>query len=136
MGSCAKSFVAAALRSVVREYGMALTASVVPWFPDLPFAERIQVRQLVAHSAGLPEFEFVMPMEPGRIWTPKEIVALAYTAGPPGEPDAACAYNNTGYVLAGVVIRRRTRGRLAAESPRRVRWPRRPCDTFSRGGAP
>ena len=70
IGSCTKTFVAAALMSVVREHGVPLAAPIATWFPDLPFAERIRVRQLVAHSAGLPEFEFIMPMEPGRIWTP------------------------------------------------------------------
>jgi|SRR5579859_583148 len=96
IGSCTKTFVAATLMSVVREKGVPLTTPVAQWFPDLPFAARIRLRQLVAHTAGLPEFEFVMPMDPGRIWRPREIVDLAYTAGPPAAPDAACAYNNTG----------------------------------------
>src|SRR5689334_20513949 len=39
IGSCTKTFVAAALMRVLREYGVAPTASVVAWFPDLPFAE-------------------------------------------------------------------------------------------------
>ncbi len=96
IGSCTKTFVAATLMSVTREHGVPLEAPVATWFPDLPNAARIRVRQLVAHTAGLPEFEFVMPMEPGRIWRPREIVDLALTAGPAGEPDAACAYSNTG----------------------------------------
>lgn len=131
IGSCTKTFVAATLMSVVREYGVPLSAPVVPWFPDLPFAGRIGVRQLVAHTAGLPEFEFVMPMEPGRIWRPEEIVALAYTAGPPGEPGAACAYNNTGYVLAGLLIEKLTGSSLAAEIRRRVLAPLGLGDSFS-----
>ena len=134
IGSCTKTFVAATLMSVVREAGVPLTAPVAAWFPDLPFATRIRVRQLVAHTAGLPEFEFIMPMDPGRIWTPKEIVDLAYTAGPPGEPDAACAYNNTGYVLAGLLIERLTGGTLAAEIRRRVLAPLDLRDCYAAAG--
>ena len=113
---------------------MALTTPVARWFPDLPFAERIRVRQLVDHSAGLPEFEFVMPMTPGRVWTPAKIVALAYTAGPPGEPDAVCTYNNTGYVLAGMLIERLTGTTLAAQIRARVLTPLGLADTFSVAG--
>ncbi|HTC25225.1 MAG TPA: serine hydrolase domain-containing protein [Gemmatimonadales bacterium] len=134
IGSCTKTFVAATLMSVVREYGVALTAPVAAWFPDLPFADRIRVRQLVAHTAGLPEFEFIMPMEPGHIWTPKEIVALAYTAGPPGKPDVACAYNNTGYVLAGMLIERLTGSSLAAEIRKRVLAPLGLGDSYAAAG--
>ena len=136
IGSCTKTFVAATLMSLVQDGAVALTAPVARWFPDLPFAGRIRVRQLVDHSAGLPEFEFVMPMTPGRVWTPAEVVALAYTAGPPGEPGAACLYNNTGYVLAGRLIERLTGATLAAQIRARVLAPLGLADTFSAAGEP
>ena len=50
IGSCTKTFVAAALMSVLREHNVPLTEPVAAWFPDLPFATRIRVRQLVAHT--------------------------------------------------------------------------------------
>jgi len=134
IGSCTKTFVAATLMSLVQDGAVSLTAPVAAWFPDLPFAERIRVRQLVDHSAGLPEFEFVMPMDPGRVWTPAEIVALAYTAGPPGEPDAVCTYNNTGYVLAGMLIERLTGTTLAAQIRARVLTPLGLVDSFAAAG--
>ena len=59
IGSCTKTFVAATLMSLVQDGAVALTTPVARWFPNLPFAERIRVRQLVDHTAGLPEFEFV-----------------------------------------------------------------------------
>lgn len=115
IGSCTKTFVAATFMRVLQQHGVGLTTPVAEWFPDLPFAARIRVRQLVDHSAGLPEFEYIMPMDPDRVWDPAEIVALAYTAGPPGEPDAICTYNNTGYVLAGMLIEKLTGTSLAAQ---------------------
>ena len=134
IGSCTKTFVAATLMSLVQDGAVALTTPVARWFPDLPFAERIRVRQLVDHSAGLPEFELVMPMSPGRTWTPAEIVALAYSAGAPGEPDAACLYNNTGYVLAGMLIERVTGTTLAAQIRARVLSPLGLAGTFAAAG--
>jgi len=134
IGSCTKTFVAAALMGLVQDGAVSLTAPVAAWFPDLPFAERIRVRQLIDHSAGLPEFEFVMPMDPDRVWTPAEIVALAYHAGPPGEPDAICTYNNTGYVLAGMLIEQLTGETLAAQIRARVLVPLGLTDSFAAAG--
>src|SRR5215468_10126875 len=136
IGSCTKTFVAATLMSLVQDGAVALTTPVARWFPDLPFAERIRVRQLVDHTAGIPEFEFVMPMNAGRVWTPAEIVALAYGAGPPGEPDATCLYSNTGYVLAGMVIERVAGTSLAAQIRARVLTPLGLADTFAAAGEP
>ena len=134
IGSCTKTFVAATLLSLVQQGAVPLAAPVATWFPDLPFADRIRVRQLIDHSAGLPEFEYVMPMDPDRVWTPAEIVALAYTAGPPGEPDAICTYNNTGYVLAGMLIERLTGTTLAAQIRARVLAPLGLADSFAAAG--
>jgi D-alanyl-D-alanine carboxypeptidase len=134
IGSCTKTFVAATLMSLAQDGAVSLTAPVAAWFADLPFAGRIRVRQLIDHSAGLPEFEFVMPMDPGRVWTQSEIVALAYSAGPPGEPDAICTYNNTGYVLAGMLIERLTGTALAAQIRARVLVPLGLTDCFAAAG--
>jgi D-alanyl-D-alanine carboxypeptidase len=134
IGSCTKTFVAATLMSLVQDGAVSLAAPVATWFPDLPYADRIRVRQLVDHSAGLPEFEFVMPMDPDRVWTPAEIVALAYCAGRPGEPDAICTYNNTGYVLAGMLVERLTGTSLAAQIRARVLAPLGLADSFAAAG--
>lgn len=134
IGSCTKTFVAAALLRLVQAGRLTLDAPVATWFPDLPFAERMRVRQLVDHSAGLPEFEYVMPMDPDRVWTPAEVVALAYTAGPPGEPGAICTYNNTGFVLAGMIIEKLTGSSLAAQIRALALEPLRLADCFSAAG--
>ena len=134
IGSCTKTFVAATLMSLVQDGAVALTAPIAVWFPEVPFGDRILVRQLIAHEAGLPEFEFVMPMDPDHIWTPAEIVALAATAGPPGEPGAICTYNNTGYVLAGMLVERLTGTTLAAQIRARVLAPLGLADSFAAAG--
>jgi D-alanyl-D-alanine carboxypeptidase len=134
IGSCTKTFVAATLLSLAQDGTVSLAAPVAEWFPALPFAERIRVRQLIDHTAGLPEFEFVMPMDPGRVWTPAKIVALASTAGPPAEPGAICTYNNTGYVLAGMLIEHLTGGSLAEAIRARVLAPLGLPDSFAAAG--
>ena len=134
IGSCTKTFVAATLMSLVQEGAVALDAPVAQWFPDLANAARITVRRLIDHSAGLPEFEYDMPMEPGRVWSPAEIVALAYAAGDTDEPGRICTYNNTGYVLAGQLIEALTGQTLAAQIRHRVLTPLGLRDSFAAAG--
>ena len=120
IASCTKTFVAATLMSLAQDGAVDLAAPVATWFPTLANAERIRVRQLVDHTAGLPEFEYDMPVDPDRIWTPAQIVALAESVGGADEPGRMCSYNNTGYVLAGQLIEALTGQTLAAAIRARV----------------
>jgi len=104
IGSCTKTFVAAALVRLAEDGNVDLGAPISKWFPDLPGADGISVRQLVNHRNGLPEFEYDIPMDPSRIWKPSELVDIAYKAGGQKAPGGPAVYNNTGYVLAGMLI--------------------------------
>ncbi|MBP1873011.1 D-alanyl-D-alanine carboxypeptidase [Ensifer adhaerens] len=104
IGSCTKTFTVAALMRLAESGAVDLSAPISHWFPDLPGASAISVRQLVNHRGGLPEFEYDIPMTPDRIWTPAELVDLAFQVGGQAAPGGPAVYNNTGYVLAGMLI--------------------------------
>jgi D-alanyl-D-alanine carboxypeptidase len=78
IGSCTKTFVAATLLRLIADGLVSPDVAVSTWFPNLPKSDRISVRQLVNHRSGLPEFEFDMPVAPGRTWTPQQIVDLSF----------------------------------------------------------
>lgn len=104
IGSCTKTFVAAALVKLAENGKVDLAAPISFWFPDLPGASDISVRQLVNHRNGLPEFEYYIPMDPSRNWTPQQLVDIAFASEKPKRPGGPAVYNNTGYVLAGMLI--------------------------------
>lgn len=104
IGSCTKTFTVAALMKLAESGAVDLGSPISRWFPDLPGATTISVRQLVNHRGGLPEFEYDIPMTPDRIWTPAELVDLAFHVGSQTAPGGPAVYNNTGYVLAGMLI--------------------------------
>lgn len=104
IGSCTKTFVAAALMKLADQGKTELDAPIAQWFPDLPGSGEVTVLQLVNHRGGLPEFEYDIPMDPGRVWTPQQLVDLAFGVGGQTAPGGAAVYNNTGYVLAGMLI--------------------------------
>ncbi|MBT3172630.1 MAG: beta-lactamase family protein, partial [Rhodospirillaceae bacterium] len=68
IGSCTKTFVAAALHQLVEEGKVDLDEPITRWFPDLPRASELPVRILLNHRSGLPEFENHMPMISTKQW--------------------------------------------------------------------
>lgn len=79
------------------------------------YGARITVRRLLDHSAGLydyatdPTWQGEVRADPGRTWTPAELVDHAITHGTPYfPPGTGSHYSDTGYVPAGFVIERVT----------------------------
>ena len=78
----------------------------------------ITIRQLLAHRSGLPDYwtdpPFVSPGEneflreflndPDRHWEPEEMLDLARTLTPIGEPGVAFHYSDTNYVILGLLL--------------------------------
>ncbi len=123
IGSCTKTFTVAALMKLAESGAVDLDAPISRWFPDLPGAAAISVRQLVNHRGGLPEFEYDIPMTPDRLWTPAELVDLAFRVGGQTASGGPAVYNNTGYVLAGMLIETVTSQSLGTYVRRQVLEP-------------
>ncbi len=104
IGSCTKTFVATALHQLVEEGTVDLEEPITRWFPDLPRASELPVRILLNHRSGLPEFENHMPMISTKQWTPEEIVDFAFASTPQRDPWGEMEYNNTGYILSGMIL--------------------------------
>lgn len=131
IGSCTKTFVAAALMKLAEEGKVDLGGPFAAWFPDLPRASEISVRQLVNHRGGLPEFEYDIPMDPTLVWTPAKLVDLAFSVGGQTAPGGPAVYNNTGYVLAGMLIEAASGLSLGEYVRRKVLEPLGLKDTWS-----
>ena len=136
IGSCTKTFLTVSLLKLASDGVVDIEEPVVKWFPDLPYASEIMVRQLIDHRGGLPEFEHDIPMTSGRAWAPHELVDAAYShhqASPPGGP---AIYNNTGYVLAGLLIETLTGKSLGAHIRSCILEPLGLKDTYSAATEP
>jgi len=131
IGSCTKTFVAAALMKLAEDGKVDLGAPISAWFPDLPRSGEVSVRQLINHRGGLPEFEYDIPMDPSRTWTPAQLVELAFNVGGQTAPGGPAVYNNTGYVLAGMLIEAASGLSLGAYLREKVLGPLGLEDTWS-----
>lgn len=115
-GSIAKTFTAALLLTLAHEGRLNLDAPVRSIVPDYPHAAT-RVRHLIAHSAGLPDYEWfdtrVTAGEPRT--NAMHLAVVARDAPVPAfAPGSAFTYDNLAYDAAGTVAEQLT-GRSYAE---------------------
>ena len=107
--SVGKTFIAVTIMQLAEEGELSLDDPVVRWFPDLPDAQRMTVRDLLAHTAGLPsanESEEFRAL--GRALTLDEELGFVAEEGLLFCPGSMWRYSNTGYALLGAIIERTT----------------------------
>lgn len=95
IASVTKAIVATVVLQLVDEGSLTLDASRGSLLPGIvPAADRITVQQLLNHMAGLPDhtndeaFIESVYADPGRTWTPQELIAIANRGVPSFEPGA------------------------------------------------
>jgi CubicO group peptidase (beta-lactamase class C family) len=119
LGSVTKQVTAAVVLQLVEAGRVRLDDAVGDHLPALPAAWRpVTVRQLLNHTSGIPSYT-----DAGGRWTrrwaeplpPDSLVALTAGEAMLAAPGARWRYNNTGYVLLGMLVERLT-GRPWAEA--------------------
>ena len=106
IGSISKQFTAAAILLLVDEGKLSLDDTIQQFFPEVTEADRITVRDLLAHTAGIqdyyPQWYISPPLEQPE--EPREIVER-WGQEPLGfEPGTRWQYSNTGYTAAGLIV--------------------------------
>lgn len=107
--STTKTFTALAMLRLAQEKKLSLDQPVKAHLPDFPYGDAITLRQLLSHSAGLPN-----PLPIGWIHLADEHAAFdseaffdgVFTEHPKVQsaPNEKFAYSNLGYVILGRVI--------------------------------
>jgi D-alanyl-D-alanine carboxypeptidase len=143
IASVTKTFVATIVLQLVSEGRLSLDDSVERWLPGLvPDGRAITLRELLDHTSGLydfvddPAFTASRIADPGREWSPLELVAVATSHPPKFPPGTGWWYSNTNYVLLGLVVEAVTGRTLADELRTRIFEPLRLAATsFPNGTA-
>lgn len=130
-GSVGKTFAAATALQLVTEGKIGLDDRIEkylgrePWFPRLPNAKDITVRQLMNHSSGLVRYEFKdqftkdLTANPDKTWKPAELVAYLLDEKPPFEAGKGWDYSDTNYIVLGMIIEKVTGKGFYDEANRR-----------------
>jgi CubicO group peptidase (beta-lactamase class C family) len=110
IGSISKQFTAAAILQLQERGKLSLDDEVAKHLPGIPTqGRRVTLRHLLGHSSGIagfhtgdPEFRAIMGQA-----LPLDTLARVYAAKPfDFAPGTAMRYNNTGYLLLGMIVER------------------------------
>jgi D-alanyl-D-alanine carboxypeptidase len=145
-GSVGKTFAAAVALQLVKEGKFGLDEKIEKylggesWFPRLPNAKEITIRQLMNHTSGLVRYEFKdqftkdLTANPEKVWKPAELVAYLLDEKPPFEAGKGWDYSDTNYIVLGMIIEKVTGRKFYDEANRRVLKPLKLTDTIPQDG--
>jgi D-alanyl-D-alanine carboxypeptidase len=115
-GSVGKTYFAALAMRLVHEGKLDLDAPVSrylgdrPWYPRIPNAADITVRNLMTHTSGVMRYEFKeaftrdLTAQPDRRWQPEELVAYILDEAPSFAPGQGWEYSDTNFILLGMAM--------------------------------
>ena len=139
-GSVTKQFTAAAVMQLVEQKKVGLGDSIAAHLPGLPAAWRgVTITQLLNHTSGIPSYTGL-----GQAWrkrwaeemTPDTLLALTATQPMWFAPGTSYRYDNTGYVLLGMLIEKHAGRPWAVDIEERFAKPLGLTDTRNCPTAP
>lgn len=116
IGSMTKQFTAAAVMRLVEQGKVKLDDDLSKFVPQFPLqGKHVTIRQLLNHTSGI--HSYTSSPEWRKTWdkdlTPDQIIAFVARDTFDFAPGSAWRYDNTGYVLLGMVIEKATRQKYA-----------------------
>jgi len=145
-GSVGKTFAAATAFQLIKEGKLNLDDKIEKylggeqWFPRLPNAKDITVRQLMNHTSGLVRYEFKeqftkdLTTNPDKVWKPAELVSYLLDEKAPFEAGKGWDYSDTNYIVLGMIIEKVTGRKFYDEANRRLLKPLKLTDTIPQDG--
>lgn len=107
-GSVGKQFTATLIMQLVEEGKLKLDESIGKYFPEAKGVwDEVRVRHLLNHTSGLGQLPYI-EMDLQKNHTEEEQVKVMVAQKPVAKPGEEWAYNNGGYVMLGVLVRRLT----------------------------
>src|SRR5690349_14026020 len=111
IGSITKQFTSAEIMRLVERGKLSLDDPMSKYLPDVPLhGQTVTIRQLLNHTSGI--HSYTSEPEWQKTWskdlTPRQIVAFVDKDTFDFAPGTGWRYNNTGYVLLGMIIEKIT----------------------------
>ena len=140
VGSLSKYMTAVLTLKLIEEGYLHLDDTLAQFFPEYEHWQGVTVRDLLSHSSGIPDYLFT-PEGTKRtlysvfdwhqkIWRPREILDLVIKEPSVFPAGTKVEYNNTNYVLLGMILEKATRRSLDALLEREIFAPLGMHDTY------
>ena len=110
IASNTKTMTAAVIVQLAQEGKLTFSDPVSNYVAGVPNGDHITIAELLDMRSGLynfldaPELSESADHDMTRVWTPSELLAIAFAHPPNFSPDAEYEYNNTNYVLLGLIV--------------------------------
>ena len=119
LASCSKQFTAMAIMQLVHDRKLRYDETLTDIFPEFPaYGKTITVRHLLNHTSGLPDYEDLMEAvekQRGSIWSAQHQIQdaevlqlLEKEQHGKFAPGSKWEYSNSGYVVLGLIVARRS----------------------------
>jgi D-alanyl-D-alanine carboxypeptidase len=106
IASITKQFTAATILMLAQNHRLTIDDRLSKYLPDVPFAKAVSLRDLMNHTAGLPDYFCLAGYRPAM--TDEDIIRLASSQPLHFPPGTAYEYSNTNYIMLGRVIEKVT----------------------------
>jgi D-alanyl-D-alanine carboxypeptidase len=109
IASNTKTMTAAVIVLLAQEGKLGLDDPVSKYVPGVPDGDKITITELLNMRSGLytydddPEFWAVLERDPTKVWSPAEVLAIAFKHQPYFPPGTDFHYSNTNYALLGLI---------------------------------
>jgi D-alanyl-D-alanine carboxypeptidase len=110
IASNTKTMTAAVTMQLAQESKLSLDDRVSKYLPGVPNGDNITIAELLEMRSGLynytnaPEVSASLDRDPTKVWSPAELLAIAFAHPPNFPPGTAFEYSNTNYALLGLII--------------------------------
>lgn len=129
IGSNTKTMTSTVILQLVGEGLLSLDDPISKFRPDVPNGSNITIAQLSEMRSGLvsysfdPAFNATLDNDPQKVWTPDELLTIAFAYPASFAPGAQYEYSNTNIVLLGLVIEQLTGMSASAAFQERIFEP-------------
>ncbi len=129
IASCTKTMTAAVIVQLAQGHKLKFSDPVSKYVAGVPNGKNITIAELLDMRSGLynylndPLLSKSADHDPSRVWTPAELLAIGLSRPPNSPPDTSYEYNNTNYVLLGLIIEKVDHKTLATEMQDRLFGP-------------
>lgn len=129
IGSNTKTMTGTVILQLVDEGKLRLDDPVAKFRPDVPNGEQITIDELLRMRSGLYNYSESVELNqalddtPTRVWTPDELLAIAFQHPPLFAPGTEYSYSNTNFILLGLIIEQLTGGSAESQFQQRIFGP-------------
>ncbi|MFC9471691.1 serine hydrolase domain-containing protein [Nocardia sp. NPDC056952] len=129
IASNTKTMTSTVILQLVQEGKLALEDPIAKYWPDVPNGDEITIAQLSEMRSGLysytfdPQFNAMLDSDPNKVWTPEELLAIAFSHPVNFAPGEKFDYSNTNIILLGLVIEKITKMSAAENFQQRIFGP-------------